>query len=215
MLFTKNLNKVSKRYRKIDGKNTIEMSIKSPEHLFDGRDPAPFREKDLDEDAAKYILTSLRELPEDQPAQLRIYVAQQRVIGESESSMMNAIRKFFEYEAEMKRAERQHHFRIALRALLIGLTILFCFVNFEATHHFKENLLMTYINEGLHLLVWVSLWQPLYYLLYEWWPIRDQEYLIERAADLDIQIIYRGDAVNEPKREENLRTLSGLAVQYK
>jgi hypothetical protein len=213
MLFTKKLNKVSKRYRKIDGKNTIEMSVKSPEHLFDGRDPAPFREKDLDEDAAKYIVTSLRELPEDQPAQLRIYIAQQRVIGESESSIMDAIRKYFEYEAEMKRAERQHFFKIAFRALFVGLLILFCFVYFQGNVKADEgNLLMTYIHEGLHLLVWVSLWQPLYYLLYEWLPIREEELLLERTADLDIQIVYRGEMVVDTSKSPAVTPLTKLVI---
>ncbi len=36
----------------------IDISLRLAEQLFDGRDPAPFRERDLDEDAADYILAA-------------------------------------------------------------------------------------------------------------------------------------------------------------
>ena len=65
-------NKLKRRYKKVDDKTIIEMNLKNADYLFDRRDPAPFREKDLDEDAAKYITTSLREIDEDEDVLLKI-----------------------------------------------------------------------------------------------------------------------------------------------
>ena len=54
MFFRKPLNQL--RYPVEGGRAVIEIKVKTFHHLFDQRDPAPFRDKDLDEDAAEYIL---------------------------------------------------------------------------------------------------------------------------------------------------------------
>lgn len=217
MFFNNNSAKY-KRYKKINGKNTIEMNVKTTDHLFDGRDPAPFREKDLDEDAAKYIITSLRELPEDQPAQLRIYISQSRQPTEHDGFLKEAIRKFFAYEAEMKRSERLHILKVAFRATIIGLSFLFMCIYLSSFIDPDKSLFGKYISEGLHILGWYSMWKPIYFALYEWWPIRDDELLLQRASELDMEILYRNEMIEIAKKDEAqeiLKKLAHYAVSYK
>lgn len=218
MFFNTKIKARSKRYKKINGKNTIEMSIKTTDHLFDGRDPAPFREKDLDEDAAKYIITSLRELPEDQPAQLKIYISQTRLPTENDISLKEAIRKYFEYESEMKRSERKHILNVAARSLAIGLSFLFLSIYISSFIDPDKGLFMKYISEGVHILGWYSMFHPISYALYEWWPVRDDEILFQRASELDMEILYRNEMIEIAKKEdaqELLKKLSQIAVGYK
>ena len=217
-MFFNNNKPRARRYKKINGINTIEMTIKTTDHLFDGRDPAPFREKDLDEDAAKYIATSLRELPEDQPAQLKIYISQPRTHDASETALKEAIRKFFEYEAELKRSEKRHVFKVAFRSLFIGLSFLFLSIYISSFIDPDKGLFMRYVNEGIHILGWYSMFHPISYALYEWWPVRDAELLFARASELDIEILYRNEMIEIPRKEdaqELVRKLSQLAVGYK
>ncbi len=217
-MFFNNKPTRSKRYKKINGRNTIEMNIKTTDHLFDGRDPAPFREKDLDEDAAKYIITSLRELPDDQPAQIKIYITQARGVSENDSSIKEAIRKFFEYESDMKRLERRHIFKVAFRSLFIGLTFLFLSIYASSFIDPSKGLFLKYINEGIHILGWYSMFHPISYALYEWWPIRDDEILFERASELEIEILFRNEMIEIAKKEDSkeyLKKLANLAISYK
>lgn len=217
-MFFNNKPTRNKRYKKINGRNTIEMNIKTTDHLFDGRDPAPFREKDLDEDAAKYIITSLRELPDDQPAQLKIYITQPRGVSENDSSIKEAIRKYFEYESDMKRLERRHIFKVAFRSLFIGLTFLFLSIYASSFIDPDKGLFLKYINEGIHILGWYSMFHPISYALYEWWPIRDDEILFERASELEMEILFRNEMIEIAKKEESqeyLKKLANLAVSYK
>ena len=44
------------RYRVEDGRSCIDIKVRHSGQLFDGRDPAPFRERDLDEDAVDYVM---------------------------------------------------------------------------------------------------------------------------------------------------------------
>lgn len=41
----------SPRYRMEGGQTCIDIKLRNADQLFDGRDPAPFRDRDLDDDA--------------------------------------------------------------------------------------------------------------------------------------------------------------------
>ena len=51
------------RYRIEDERSCIDIRLKTSRQLFDLRDPAPFRERDLDPAAVEHILSCVRELP--------------------------------------------------------------------------------------------------------------------------------------------------------
>jgi hypothetical protein len=49
---------------RVEGERTcIDIRLRGVQQLFDGRDPAPFRERDLDEDAVDYIRAAADEIP--------------------------------------------------------------------------------------------------------------------------------------------------------
>ncbi len=183
-------HKLKRRYKKVDGKTVIEMNLKNADNLFDKRDPSPFREKDLDEDAAKYITTSLREIDQDEDVQLKIYISQPRGHEDTEGALKDAINTYFSYEAEMKRSEREHILRMALKSLVIGLTVLLACIYFSQLLNGRDLFIFKFINEGLHILGWYAMWKPVYFGLYEWWPIREEEVLLLKAADMNIEIVY-------------------------
>lgn len=206
--------KVLRRYKKINGKNIIELSIKNADYLFDNRDPAPFRDKDLDEDAAKYIVTSLRELPEDEESVLKLYITQPRTSLDNENILKESIRRYFEYESEIKRIERNHIIKQALRALKIGLTFLFVFIYSSSFLKNSSGIFYKYLEEGLHLLGWVSMWKPIYYTLYEWWPAHDEMKLLRRASELEIEIAYHTKPILISPHEAALNPLLALKKDY-
>jgi len=43
------------------GRSRIDIKVTQSRQLFDFRDPAPFRERDLDDEAVEYLLASARE----------------------------------------------------------------------------------------------------------------------------------------------------------
>jgi hypothetical protein len=51
------------RYRVEDGRTCIDIKVAHARQLFDGRDPAPFRERDLDDDAVEYLVAAAEEIP--------------------------------------------------------------------------------------------------------------------------------------------------------
>src|SRR5687767_10788337 len=51
------------RYRSENGRSCIDLKVRHSRQLFDNRDPAPFYERDLDDDAVTYLLDAAQEIP--------------------------------------------------------------------------------------------------------------------------------------------------------
>jgi hypothetical protein len=163
------------RYRVIDGKTSVELKLRTPRQLFDERDPAPFRERDLDDDAARYILNSFRELKGHGNVSLQLYFESLGELQDKPQVIERAIHAFFAFEAEVKRRELKDLFSQGIKSLVIGLMFLFTCTYFahRASGHTSEALWRSMIHEGLFIMGWVAMWKPISIFLYEWWPVRD------------------------------------------
>ncbi len=54
----------------------IELKVQNVNQLFNSMDPAPFNQKDLDDDAVEFIVSWAEEYPSGSPLTLRIYLAE-------------------------------------------------------------------------------------------------------------------------------------------
>lgn len=182
------------RYRVIDGKTSVELKLRTPRQLFDERDPAPFRERDLDDDAARYISTAYREVKELQNVKLSLYFETLGEFREKPMVIEKAIHAFFLFEADVKRRELREIFRQGLISLVIGLTFLFTCTWF-ANHldgQKSVSLLRSMMHEGLFIMGWVAMWRPISIFLYEWWPIRADQRTYEELGAIEIEILPPG-----------------------
>ena len=104
---------------------SVELKLRTPHQLFDERDPSPFRERDLDDDAAKYIHGSFRDLRDHRRAKLSIYFETLGEFRDRPQIIVDAIHSFFSFEADSKRRELREIFRQGVIALFIGICFLF------------------------------------------------------------------------------------------
>ena len=177
------------RYRLIGGRPSVELQLRNPQQLFDQRDPAPFRERDLDDDAVRYILSSYRDLKDQRNVQLSLYFAS---LGEFESKprvIAKAIHSFFEYEAHMKRRELRETLRTGFKSLGIGIVFLFICTAFAKYFGNETSSLWTsMVKESLFILWWVCMWKPISIFLYDWWPLYDAARTYEELAEIDVDV---------------------------
>lgn len=178
------------RYRVLDGKPSVELKLREPRQLFDERDPAPFRDRDLDDDAARYILNCYRELSEHRDVKLSLYFESLGELAENPRVIERAIHAFFRFEAEVKKRELRELIRTGLISLMIGLTFLTLCTGFA--HHFGDHASASFgkslAKEGLMLMGWVSMWKPISIFLYEWWPIRRELLQYRELATIEVEI---------------------------
>ncbi|MES2964682.1 MAG: hypothetical protein V4760_12390 [Bdellovibrionota bacterium] len=174
----------------LDGKSSVELKLREPRQLFDERDPAPFRDRDLDDDAARYILNSYRELSDQHDVKLSLYFESLGELSDDPRVIERAIHAFFRFEAEVKRRELRDLVRTGLVSLMIGLTFLTMCTGFA--HHFGDVASASFgkslLKEGLMLMGWVSMWKPISIFLYEWWPIRASMHDLQELSVIEVEV---------------------------
>ena len=170
--------------------NVIEVHLRTAEQLFNSLDPSPFHERDLDDEAERYIVGWAREIKGTGPLQLIVTLPEVAHTTEVARRIPDAIHNYFSYRALQARQELHELLRIGWRSLAIGLVVLLlCFVAIQymsiATSQTTIGRLM---EQSLLILGWVANWRPLEIFLYDWWPIRRHLVLFKRLAEMPVDV---------------------------
>jgi hypothetical protein len=179
------------RYRTEDGRVCIDVRLRSARQLFDLRDPAPFRERDLDPSAAEHLMTCLREIPRRTPVRITLFIAEESEPRLDESLLVDAIRAHFRHERDLVDGDIGLNFRHGRHLAAIGIVILTVFLMLsklsgrllDGTGYFHE-----IVKEGLVITGWVAMWRPAEVLLYDWWPLYENRRWIDKLLATEITI---------------------------
>lgn len=167
----------------------IEISLRQVAQLYNSFDPSPFHEKDLDDEADRYIFTAARELGADKPMKLAIYLPPEAVDSPAARAIEQSIRSHFLYRLQTARRDLRHELGRGRKSLLIGLAFLAaCMAGREVALGFVPSAIQRILSEGLLIIGWVAMWGPLEVFLYGWWPIVGTCRILERLAVLDVEI---------------------------
>lgn len=188
MITEKNLQ----RYRHEKENLIVEIAVKNSRQLFNERDPAPFRERDLDPQFVTYVLSMIEEFPIRTKMKMRIISSDsQDINSENILVIKEAIRSYFLYEANLARSKLRKRLRTARFFSMIGIFSLF--VSLSLAQLINSIKLFPSITEivsvGLVIIGWVAMWHPIEALLYDWWPIREQRLYFEKIARLEVEVV--------------------------
>jgi hypothetical protein len=176
---------------------TIEVRVRDLAQLFNSMDPSPFHEKDLDNGAEEWIVSSAQELRErDLPLRLVVHVEKKIGLKDAEVVVARAVYAFFQRQAELKGRELRQLLRVGRKSLLIGMTAVTCGVlagDLAVNIMKNQDSLAQIIREGLLIGGWVAMWRPIEIFLYDWWPIRDRRRLYHRLQNMDVVVRYCGE----------------------
>lgn len=175
------------RYRHEDGTPALDISIPSIERLFDNRDPAPFRERDLDPDLVEYVLLAGEDLYAAKRYKIVFWIETPCQPKEIE----DAFHAHFEYELDRIDRQRRRQRRTGQVSLMfavvaiIALTALAQLLGSVSKHWVAAGL-----KEGLVISSWVLMWKPVEVLVYDWIPWRRERKVIRRmlAMPIDVRI---------------------------
>jgi hypothetical protein len=187
------------RYREEDGRTCIDLRVRSEKQLFDGRDPSPFRERDLDEDAVDYLVGAAEEIPAHAPLRVVVWIGEsshgaprERAQGDPElepAEILDAIRSHFTYERERVTRRLRKLVRHGRTILALGVTLLVVFLaSAELLGATRTGAVWKVVREGLVIMGWVALWRPIELLLYDWWPLVDQRRVMTRIVEAEIEV---------------------------
>ncbi len=187
------------RYRVEDGRSCIDLKVRHSRQLFDGRDPAPFRERDLDEDAVEYLLGAVQEIPRKQLLKIVVTISEEPEPRLVPDVIVEALRGHFSYERAQIGRRLGEHVRRGRMTLGVGITVLVvCLTLAELTVSLPPGHLRDILREGLVITGWVALWRPLEVLLYDWWPLIEERRQVSRILAASVSIRYDAEAAGSP-----------------
>jgi len=177
------------RYRQESGRSVIDFRVRHSGQLFDGRDPAPFRERDLDEHAVRYLLDAAQEIPRANPLKIVVTVSEEPQPVVPTADIAEAVRSHFRYERDQVQRRFREHVRRGRMALVVGLAALFLFLSLAGvTESMVPVPFREILREGFVIMGWVSMWRPLEALLYDWWPMVDERRQITRLLEAELAV---------------------------
>ncbi|MDE2385980.1 MAG: hypothetical protein KGO53_15320 [Alphaproteobacteria bacterium] len=171
--------------------DTIEIHLRTADQLFNLLDPSPFRERDLDDKAERYIVGSARELKVKGPLRLTVTLPREACASPFAQHVPEAINNYFTYRAGLLRQDLRELLRNGWRFLSIGLVVLaLCFTAIRALNLPPDaSPLMRLAEQSLVILGWVANWRPIEIFLYEWLPLYRQIKLYDRIAEAQVKLL--------------------------
>ena len=163
----------------------IDVRARRIEQLFDNRDPAPFRQRDLDPDVADYLVDAGGDLASHEQLSIVFWLEQPAEQGELEQ----AIRGHFEDMIARMQRRRRRSRRTGAITLLIGvLLVVLLFTLAQVVGASVPGALGAGLKEGLVIASWVVLWRPVEILLYGWIPVRQERRVVEHLLSATLSV---------------------------
>lgn len=181
------------RYRTEGGKTCIEINLRKLVQLFDMRDPAPFIERDLDDDAVDYVVSTAEEFSHRHPIKLVLHVSEPAADSLSSAEAREAIHGYFRYQADLLRKKLDRTLRRGrVFAAVGGLFLFACLLLAELTQRIPHATVGKILREGLIITGWVALWRPIQLFLYDWMPSFEKRRLFDKLAGVEIDLHFSG-----------------------
>ena len=179
-------NPLHQIYRREGDWQLIEIRLERAAQLLNSLDPSPFRERDLDADAAQYLISAMRELHGHQAVKLVIWLPPGEIAAGH--GIADSIHHYFHYLDISCRQKLRDTLQRGRSSLVIGLLFLFLCMLLSQWVFTGEHLLDRVLGEGFLIIGWVAMWRPLDLLLYAWWPQLAELRLYRRMQELPVEI---------------------------
>jgi len=176
----------------------VEVGVKNSRQLFNERDPAPFRERDLDPQFVIYLVSAVEEFSLRTKMKIRILTSDaDDCKPEKKLAIQEAIRTYFKYESELANSKLRKRHKTARYFSLIGLaTLVLCLsiAQYMASLKFAP-VMGNIVSVSFVIIGWVVMWHPIEALLYDWWPIREQRQYFDKIATMEVEVVGTVDHV--------------------
>lgn len=177
-------------YREENGQVLIEMKLSSVGQFFNSFDPAPFREKELDNEAETYIVDTVKDFPAKAAFKIVIYLPDTAVDMKEAGDIPTAIRSHFEYKTLMQKRRFRERYLYGQFALIVGLSFLaVATVASLAIDNYSSSYPVAHlIANALNVTGWVAMWEPVTVFLFQLWPIYKQRKVYEKISRMGVDV---------------------------
>jgi hypothetical protein len=177
-------------YRVEDGRVLIEMKLSSVAQLFNSFDPAPFHEKELDNNAESYIVGAVNDFSSKTRFKIVVYLPDEIRSTKDARDIPAAIGSHFGYKSLMQKRKFRQHFVYGEFALVVGLSFLAIatLASLAVDSYSSSYPVAHLIANALVIAGWVAMWEPVTVFLFQLWPIVRQRRVYEKISRMEIDI---------------------------
>jgi hypothetical protein len=165
---------------------TVNIHVHELSQLFNGFDPSPLADRDLDRGAAEFIESEFRDKIHAAAWHLRVHVSAGPL---SAGELREAISNHYGREAMSAQAALADHLWMARLQLAGGIAIFALATSARGMIRWYIHTVPSAINDALIILGGLALWRPMEALLYEWVPFFRARRLFERLAGMQVSIL--------------------------
>jgi hypothetical protein len=200
------MTELESHYRKVDGTILIEIKLTSVMQIFDSMDPSPFYEKALDTDAEEYITGAVTDFTLPTLQKLVIFVPDSDMKTDEARELGKAIHNHFAYKSMVADRElRQKLLRGRISLVIALLFLSTCLaVRYALAASFEDNVWTGLLREGLLIIGWVAMWEPVNIFLYGWWPLVRERRVFEKVRTMEVSVVPYVDIPTEWEAVPNL-----------
>jgi hypothetical protein len=129
------------------------------------------------------------EFPLKKPLEIMIHLPPAEISAETELNLKKAIRNNFSYKKLLAQIELRRLLHQGRTNFMIALGFLFlCILATQLVSTVEDSLMKTLFSEGLLIIGWVAMWEPVNTFLYGWWPIVHKLNIYQKIIDMDVSI---------------------------
>ncbi|HVV86495.1 MAG TPA: hypothetical protein VHE35_25735 [Kofleriaceae bacterium] len=173
------------RYRVENGEAIVDVRVASVEQLFDNRDPAPFRRRDLDPALIEYLVAAAHDVVGTGKIRLRCWVERPCDPPEVE----NGVRSHFEYELDRGERRRREQVRVGWVGLALAAVVVVALIGTsQLVARVVGGALGAGLSEALVISGWVVMWRPVELLIHDGIPWRRERRALRMLRDAAVDI---------------------------
>lgn len=177
----------------------IDIFIEDKEELYSHTNYSSSKAKCLNGELERYIYNLISSYPLKAGTQLVIHTPSDEICGSLESFKVD-LSNHFKYKSAETSLYLKQRFRQWKSNLLIGLIFLAtCLVLLEIFNNLSNTNAMKILKESLSIIGWVSLWEPITFILFGWEPILREKFYYDKLSTTPI-LAQR--YVNKPARNK-------------
>ena len=198
-------------HRKGDDAISIEIKLSDVMQIYDSMDPAPFYEKALDKNAEEYIVGATQNIPLPTPQKLVIFIPNKDLETEEAQELEKAIHNHFVNKSTVAdHALKEKLFRGRISLALALMFLVSCLaIRYALASSFEVNVWTELLREGLLIIGWVAMWEPINVFIYGWWPLVRERRIFEKLQKMPVVVVPYADA---PVREEGVPKSDGERI---
>lgn len=169
--------------------DAIELRLRDVSQLFNTLDPFPFREKDVDPEAERFIVEWAEDLPKRAPIHIVVHLQNGTADERTRSDIESAITSWFAVKANSETKDMRMLFRDGRLAFVIGIAAMSAcmFLAWRMSEAYGGTF-GRILQESFIIIGWVVLWRPAEMVLYDWVPMARRRKLYRRLAAAKVSV---------------------------